>query len=267
MLVARPSRARRVQEWNDAPPSSRSMVEATNSRLGLRLGAWCTRISWASGPALAVSARAAHQRRSARSPPTAPRDDRGRRAVVAGQPHGRGAHEVLREPQEEADVGATEGVDRLVGVADRGRGSPSAPPAGAAAVLRRVDVLVLVDADPGPARPVLSTRAGSLASSLTGSRSRSVKSASPRSRSRCSNEPRASGSYAIPASSEAGRPVRSPVRSKSARNFLASLSEPVISRAISRRSVSSAMRKSAGRPARSCCSRRIRAPRLWMSRR
>jgi hypothetical protein len=48
-------------------------------------------------------------------------DDGGGRAVVAGELHGGGAGEVGGEPGEDTDVGATETVDRLIRVADRGQ--------------------------------------------------------------------------------------------------------------------------------------------------
>ncbi len=96
-------------------------------------------------------------------------DDHGGGAVVAGQRHHLRVPEVVPETQEEAHVGTAEGVDGLVRVADRtqvrrrhgfrwtgGRGVAEAPGQhGQQDVLQLVDVLVLVDPDVLPARPVL----------------------------------------------------------------------------------------------------------------
>ena len=93
-----------------------------------------------------------------------PRDQRDRRdrlhggghdsrvgAVIPGQLHRAGAGEVGGEPAEDADVGAAEPVDGLVRVADRGQPGAVAADQPEQLVLGRVDVLVLVHADPRPA--------------------------------------------------------------------------------------------------------------------
>ena len=96
---------------------------------------------------------AAHQRRR-RDRLHGGGQDRRRRAVVAGQPDQPGVGEVLREAQEEADVGAAERVDRLVRVADRAEVAVGRAEQPQQLVLHRVDVLVLVDEDPPPPLPV-----------------------------------------------------------------------------------------------------------------
>ena len=50
------------------------------------------------------------------------------RAVVLLEQHDLGAREVALELDDVADVGAAEGVDRLVGVADDGEAAPGMPP-------------------------------------------------------------------------------------------------------------------------------------------
>ena len=72
-------------------------------------------------------------------------------AVVPGQLHRAGPGEVGGEPAEDADVGAAETVDGLVRVADRGQPGAVAADQPEQLVLDRVDVLVLVHADPRPA--------------------------------------------------------------------------------------------------------------------
>ena len=73
------------------------------------------------------------------------------RAVVPGQLHRGRAREVGREPAEDAHVGAAETVDGLVRVTDRGQPGAVAADQPEQLVLDRVDVLVLVHADLGPA--------------------------------------------------------------------------------------------------------------------
>ena len=94
-----------------------------------------------------------HQRARRHRGQRAGQDGR-RAAVVAGQPDGAGRREVRGEAQEEADVGAAEGVDGLVRVADRAQVAVRRAEQPQQRVLGRVDVLVLVDADVRPAPPV-----------------------------------------------------------------------------------------------------------------
>ena len=95
-------------------------------------------------------------------------EDRLRRAVVLLEQHDLGVREVLLELEDVADVGAAEGVDRLVGVADDaqlggrdGRRRPALAAGGGAdelahqRVLRVVGVLVLVDEHVPEAPPVV----------------------------------------------------------------------------------------------------------------
>ena len=84
---------------------------------------------------------------------------------LSGRPRPRGA-EVAREVEDAADLGAPEGVDRLVGVADDDEVAAVAGESLEQADLARVGVLVLVDEDPGStgvaaarARPGVSARA------------------------------------------------------------------------------------------------------------
>ena len=98
------------------------------------------------------------------------REDRLRRPVVLLQQHDRRVGVVALEVLDVADVGAAEGVDRLVGVADHAqlggsdrprRGDPAAAPARCSDqlahedVLRVVGVLVLVDEHVAEAPPVV----------------------------------------------------------------------------------------------------------------
>ena len=72
-------------------------------------------------------------------------DDLRRRAVVAHQPDHRGVGIAVGEAEQVVGVGAGEGVDRLVGVADDAEVVPAAEPGVEQPLLQRVDVLVLVD--------------------------------------------------------------------------------------------------------------------------
>ncbi len=77
-------------------------------------------------------------------------------AVVPGQVHQPGRGEVLLEAQEETHVGAAEGVDGLVGIADGAEVPVRRGEQAQQQVLEFVDVLVLVNAD--PAEPVAVVR-------------------------------------------------------------------------------------------------------------
>src|SRR3954463_103383 len=81
--------------------------------------------------------------------------DRGARTVVAGQADRAGVDEVLVEAQEVLHVGAAEGVDGLVGVADRAQVAVGRAEQAQQLVLDLVDVLVLVHEDPLPLLAVL----------------------------------------------------------------------------------------------------------------
>ena len=77
------------------------------------------------------------------------------RSVVLVEPHHVRAAELLAKSREPGRVGAGEGEDRLVGVADDGEVAPVPEPAPHEPELRRADILELVDEEVPEPEPLL----------------------------------------------------------------------------------------------------------------